>query len=138
MRVSSVIRGDCILSTVSFCMSPRSNTSKSTLHPAVQTPPGLSLKTGSATQRYTGQRTAARQTLYAAAGLCCIVAASGCYERVVSSHGIGTSDANVESSYRSNTALDRAFDRAVNKEPAPSGRAQRYVDPGSAEPGSKR
>jgi len=38
------------------------------------------------------------------------LAATGCYERVVSSRGIGTSRKAVQKPYRSDTALDRAYD----------------------------
>ncbi len=78
-----------------------------------------------------------RGVMHATVGLVCALAVGGCYERVVSSHGIGTSDATVQPSYRSNTGADRAIDRAFNNKPAPSGRAQRFVQPGSRDPGSK-
>jgi hypothetical protein len=35
---------------------------------------------------------------------------SGCYERVVSARGIGSEKYTVRNSYRSDTALDRAWD----------------------------
>lgn len=72
-------------------------------------------------------------------GLCLVVAAvslGGCYERVVSANGIGASSADVQGGYRSNTAADRALDSVISK-PKPASRSQRWVDPGSREPGSK-
>ena len=72
-------------------------------------------------------------------GLCLVAVVGcvgGCYERVVSANGIGASSADVQDGYRSNTAADRAFDSVVSK-PKPAARAQRWVDPGSREPGSK-
>jgi hypothetical protein len=65
-----------------------------------------------------------------------IVGLGGCYERVVSSNGIGSNAADVQGGYRSNTAADRAFD-SLSQTPKPSSRSQRWVDPGSREPGSK-
>ncbi|MCX5690579.1 MAG: hypothetical protein NTV94_12495 [Planctomycetota bacterium] len=73
-------------------------------------------------------------------GMCLVLAGAaclgGCYERVVSANGIGASTASVQDSYRSNTAADRAIDSVVSK-PKPSSRAQRWVDPGSRNPGGK-
>lgn len=70
-------------------------------------------------------------------GIVAIVMTSGCYERVVSAHGIGSSDAQVQPSYRSNTAADRVFDRVVSEERTTSARSQRFVDPGSRAPGDR-
>ncbi len=61
---------------------------------------------------------------------------AGCYERVVSSNGIGATAADVQSPYRSETAADRAFDRLVQS-PKPVSRSQRWVDPGSRSPGDR-
>lgn len=61
----------------------------------------------------------------------------GCYERVVSSNGIGATAADVQAPYRSDTAADRAFDRLVKPE-RPVSRSQRWVDPGSRTPGAPR
>jgi hypothetical protein len=63
-----------------------------------------------------------------------LLATGGCYERVVSSNGIGATAADVKKSYRSETAADRAFDRMVRPE-KPVSRSQRWVDPGSRNPG---
>lgn len=56
---------------------------------------------------------------------------SGCYERVVGAKGVGASYADVQSEYRSNTALDRAWDSMFT--PAkPQNRAERWTDPDMA------
>lgn len=39
-----------------------------------------------------------------------VVAFSGCYERTVSAKGLGAKGTTVQEGYRSNTALDRAWD----------------------------
>lgn len=64
------------------------------------------------------------------------LALGGCYERVVSSNGIGAGSADVKAPYRSETAADRAFDRLVKPE-KPVSRSQRWVDPGSRNPGER-
>lgn len=64
------------------------------------------------------------------------LALGGCYERVVSSNGIGATSADVKNPYRSETAADRAFDRLV-KPDKPVSRSQRWVDPGSRNPGDR-
>jgi hypothetical protein len=64
------------------------------------------------------------------------LALGGCYERVVSSSGMGATSADVQGPYRSETAADRAFDRLV-KPDKPVSRSQRWVDPGSRNPGDR-
>jgi hypothetical protein len=50
-----------------------------------------------------------------------VVAAGGCYERTVSAKGIGAMGTNVQDGYRSDTAMDRAWDSM-------------FADPRSAKP----
>lgn len=43
-------------------------------------------------------------------GILAVACASGCYERVVRAEGLGAQGVAVQKPYRSETALDRAFD----------------------------
>ena len=43
-----------------------------------------------------------------------VVAFTGCYERTVSAKGLGAKNTTVQEGYRSNTALDRAWDSLFN------------------------
>lgn len=51
---------------------------------------------------------------------------TGCYERVVSARGIGASQYTVQSSNRSNTALDRWYDDLVGNTPTNQDPMARY------------
>ncbi len=61
----------------------------------------------------------ARRCLGLAALISCLAILPGCYERVVSSKGVGAKQE--AEGYRSNTALDRAYDDLVgaNDKPPP-------------------
>jgi hypothetical protein len=55
--------------------------------------------------------------------ICCLasfaLSGAGCYERVVSTKGLGGVGTAVQQPYRSNTAADRAFDSMLGNEQKP-------------------
>ncbi|MBS0195776.1 MAG: hypothetical protein JSR77_03370 [Planctomycetes bacterium] len=69
------------------------------------------------------RRTTLRLSLVTLLAAC----ATGCYERVVRSDGIGASHSDVQPEYRSDTALDRAWDSMFSPPKSPD-RSKRFVD----------
>jgi len=70
-----------------------------------------------------------------------LVCASGCYERTVESRGLGSSRGPVESVYRSETGIDRAFDSLIgNRRPSsePSWRAMPSAEVKTLSTGERR
>jgi len=48
----------------------------------------------------------------------CVLLMSGCYERTVSTRGLGGVGKKTQTEYRSNTAADRAVDSMVGRKPS--------------------
>ena len=70
-----------------------------------------------------------------------LVGGAGCYERTVSSRGLGSSRGPVEPVYRSETGLDHAFDSLVGDKPPstkPSWRAMPDTEVKAISTGEKR
>lgn len=59
-----------------------------------------------------------RHLIYGAALVAAMGVCGGCYERTVSAKGLGATGMTIQPSNRSNTALDRWYDR-VTSEPTP-------------------
>jgi|GEM_PF-3705957 len=63
-----------------------------------------------------------------AAGLACLPL-GGCYKRVVSNKGLGATGSRAQESYRSDTAMDRWYDRTFTSGETKT--TTRWVNPGA-------